>query len=168
MEDSCSGYPTYPTDLSDSHWAVIRPLIPGSRPIGADRMTSMRAVVNAVLYHERSGCPWRMLPHDFPHWRTVYGYFRRWKDDGTWQRIKESLRASAVRNAPEAAGDSTAGVPHPPWIGTRRLQTRAGFRENFRAADRSLQVPWPPKTPAERTLADPQVTRQRYAARRVR
>jgi transposase len=138
MEGSCS---EYPTDLSDSHWALIRPLIPGSRPIGADRMTSMRAVVNAVFYRERSGCPWRMLPHDFPHWRTVYGYFRRWKDDGTWQRIKESLRSSAVRNAPAAAGDSASGVPQPPWIGTRRAQTRADFRENFRAADGSLQVP---------------------------
>ncbi len=92
MKDS---YPGYPTDVSDSNWELIRSLIPASKPIGADRSTSMRAVVNAVFYRERSGCPWRMLPHDFPHWRTVYGYFRQWNADGTWECIHRSLRRHA-------------------------------------------------------------------------
>ena len=80
----------YPSDLTDVEWEAVRPLIPRSRPIGADRRTSMRAVVNAIFYRSRSGCPWRMLPHDFPHWRTVYGYFRQWQQDGTWQRIERA------------------------------------------------------------------------------
>ncbi len=77
----------YPTDLSDGQWKLIRALIPRSRPIGADRSTSMRAIVNAILYRQRSGCSWRMLPHDFPHWRTVYGYFCQWKADGVWAQV---------------------------------------------------------------------------------
>jgi len=77
----------YPTDLSDDQWRLIRPLIPPSRPIGADRSTSTRAVVNAILYRERSGCSWRMLPHDFPHWRTVYGYYCQWKAENVWGQI---------------------------------------------------------------------------------
>ncbi len=77
----------YPTDLSDTQWRLIRPLIPPSPSIGADRSTSIRAVVNAILYRERSGCAWRMLPHDFPHWRTVYGYYCQWKADGVWEQI---------------------------------------------------------------------------------
>jgi transposase len=137
MEGPAAGYPT---DLSDSHWAVIRPLISASRPIGADRTTSMRAVVNAIFYRERSGCPWRMLPHDFPHWRTVYGYFRRWKDDGTWKRIKDRLRGGAPRGEP-GADDAADDAPKPPWTGILRAQTRADFPKNFRVSGRSLQVP---------------------------
>jgi transposase len=138
MEDSRSGYPT---DVSDPHWALIRPLIPASRPVGADRTTSMRAVVNAVFYRQRSGCPWRMLPHDFPHWRTVYGYFRRWRDDGTWERIKESLRSSAVTGASAMVGDSADGVPRAPWIGMPLVQTRRDFSNKSHATGNSLQVP---------------------------
>ena len=65
----------------------------------------MRAVVNAIFYRERSGCPWRMLPRDFPHWRTVYGYFRQWKADGTWRRIQNCLRQNARRQM------ATPGIP---------------------------------------------------------
>jgi putative transposase len=86
---------TYPTDLNDEQWRFIGLLIPPSRPVGADRSTSTRAVVNAILYRERSGCSWRMLPHDFPHWRTVYGYYCQWKAEGVWQRICRARREAA-------------------------------------------------------------------------
>jgi putative transposase len=86
---------TYPTDLSDDQWKLIRMLIPPSRPIGANRRTSTRAIVNAILYRERSGCAWRMLPHDFPHWRTVYGYYCQWKAAGVWAQIVSARYQSA-------------------------------------------------------------------------
>jgi transposase len=86
---------TYPTDVTDDQWRLICPLIPPSRPIGADRSTSTRAAVNAILYRERSGCSWRMLPHDFPHWRTVYGYYCQWKAEGVWGRICRARRQGA-------------------------------------------------------------------------
>ena len=89
MDPSAS---SYPTDLTDPEWEAVRQFIPPSRPVGAGRRTSMRAVVNAVFYRRRSGCPWRMLPHDFPHWRTVYGYFHEWQRDGTWARIESAQR----------------------------------------------------------------------------
>jgi transposase len=102
--------PRYPTDLSASEWEAVRPLLPAEKPVGADRRTSMRAVIDAILYRGRSGCAWRMLPHDFPHWRTVYGYHRQWQRDGTWERIArvlrqlrcESKRAEPPRAAVEA------------------------------------------------------------------
>ena len=53
----------------------------------------MRRVINAILYFVRSGCAWRLLPHEFPAWQTVYGYFRRWTVNGLWQRIHDTLRA---------------------------------------------------------------------------
>ncbi len=87
----------YPTDLTDCEWGLVRPRLPGSRPIGADRTTSMRGVVNAILYRSRSGCPWRMLPRDYPHWRTVYGYYHEWQVDGTWETIRGSLKTVRCR-----------------------------------------------------------------------
>lgn len=83
--------PGYPTDLDDHQWAMISSFVPPAKPIGCERTTSMRAVIDAILYRRRSGCSWRMLPRDFPHWRTVYGYYRQWEKDGTWKRIREAL-----------------------------------------------------------------------------
>jgi len=82
----------YPSDLSEEEWQIICPLIPSSPPIGADREVDMRAIINGILYVNRSGCQWRMLPTDFEHWNTTYGYFRRWSKDGTWQQIHDVLR----------------------------------------------------------------------------
>lgn len=82
----------YATDLTDAQWDLIEPFIPWPKPGGRDRTTSMRAVVHAVLYLLRTGCAWRMLPHDFPPWQTVYDYFSQWKQDGTWHQIHDTLR----------------------------------------------------------------------------
>jgi putative transposase len=84
--------PRYPTDLTDSEWKVLSEFVPAEKPIGADRRTSMRAVINAIFYRSRSGCSWRMLPREFPHWRTVYGYYCQWLEDGTWKRIERLHR----------------------------------------------------------------------------
>ena len=61
---------------------------PGGRPADIPR----REIVNAIFYVLRSACPWRYLPHEFPRWFTVYSYFRRWKRDGTWERVHHALR----------------------------------------------------------------------------
>ncbi len=99
MELNCLHDRSYPTNLDDAQWEIIAPLIPPGKPVGISRTTPMRAVVNALLYHARSGCSWRMLPRDFPHWRTVYGYHRQWQLDGTWQNIRQALRDSTRRSA---------------------------------------------------------------------
>jgi putative transposase len=104
MNDTRKGYPS---DLTNMQWELIRRLIPPSPPVGDNRRTSMRAVVNAVFFISRGGCAWRMLPKDFPPWQTVYGYFARWKRDGTWQKIHDALRwkvrEAAGRNAQPSA-----------------------------------------------------------------
>ena len=83
----------YPTDLNDKKWALIGPLLPPALDGGRPRSIVLRNLINAILYITRAGCAWRLLPHQFPKWQTVYGYFRRWKKDGTWQRIHDTLRA---------------------------------------------------------------------------
>src|ERR1700720_4134263 len=82
----------YPSDLIDSQWAVLKPLIPDARPGGRPRKADMREVLNAIFYLNREGCTWRALPHDFPPWKTVYNYFEGWQRDGTWDRLLTALR----------------------------------------------------------------------------
>jgi putative transposase len=89
----------YPSDLTDAQWAILEPLLPEDRPWGRPRKTSLRRVVDALLYRNRNGCTWRALPHDFPPWRTVYNYFQKWRDEGTWGRINDALRGQVRRQA---------------------------------------------------------------------
>lgn len=81
----------YSTDLSDAEWRILEPLLPGERPGGRHRLYPIREIINAIQYVLRSGCAWRLMPHDLPHWRTAYEYFRIWKRDGTWVRIHDHL-----------------------------------------------------------------------------
>ena len=83
----------YPSDLSDAQWNLIRDLLPVNKPLGRDLETSLRDVVNAIFYVNRSGCAWRMLPSDFPSKSTVFRYYSLWRKDGTWDRIHDRLRA---------------------------------------------------------------------------
>jgi putative transposase len=91
--------PPYPSDLTDEQWSLLLPLIPPTPPKGRPRRTDLREVVNAIFYLNRAGCPWRMLPRDFPPWRTVYNYFEAWKRDGVWARILTALRQQVRRAA---------------------------------------------------------------------
>jgi putative transposase len=98
----------YPTDLSDTQWALLAPLVPVAKPGGRPETYAKRAIVNAILYVVRSGGAWRMLPHDLPPRGMVYHYFRQWRRDGTWQHLHDSLRGDVRvlegRNRPPSAG----------------------------------------------------------------
>jgi putative transposase len=83
---------SYPSDISDEEWKIVAPLIPAAKSGGKPRTTNMREVINAIFYLDRTGGQWRALPHDFPPWSTVWSYFRRWRNDGTWQRMHSALR----------------------------------------------------------------------------
>ena len=99
----------YPSDLTDAQWAALAPLLPPAKPGGRPRTVNLREVFNGSLYVLRSGCPWRMLPHDLPPWQTVYKYFRNWTLDGTWERVHDTLRP-AVRAAEGRAATPSAAI----------------------------------------------------------
>ena len=83
----------YPSDLSDQEWQLIKPHFPNPRTNrGRKRVHSYREILNAIFYLLRSGCAWRMLPHEFPPWKTVYHYFRLWRLKGIWEHINTVLR----------------------------------------------------------------------------
>lgn len=98
----------YDSDLQDSEMLLLEPLIPAARSGGRPGDTDLCEVLNAIFYVVRSGCAWRMLPHDFLPWQTVYGYFASWKREGVWQRMNDALR-EAVREQEEHKAEATAG-----------------------------------------------------------
>lgn len=97
----------YASDLSDQEWAILEPLIPPAKSGGRPRSVEMRQILNGIFYLLRSGCAWRLLPHDYPAWSTVYDYFRKWRNEGVWERLvttlREQLRVQAGRQATPSA-----------------------------------------------------------------
>jgi putative transposase len=83
----------YLTDLTDDQWAILQPLILPAKPGGRPRQVDMREVFNTILYLNRTGCQWDMLPHDLLPKSTVYEYFSTWCRDGPWQQMMDALRA---------------------------------------------------------------------------
>jgi len=99
----------YPTDLTDTEWTILLPLIPTAKPGSRPRTTDMREVINAILYSLRSGCQWRMLPTDFPPYQTVYHYCWTWRRAGVWEQMHDSLRGD-LREAASRTREPSAGI----------------------------------------------------------
>lgn len=122
---------SYPSDLTDAQYALIEPLIPLAEPGGRRRSVDIRQVINGILYLNRTGCSWRMLPHEFPPWGTTHYYYRRFRLDGTWQIIHDKLREKVRRKdgrkpTPSAAViDSQSVKTAAPRKGGRMVMTRA-------------------------------------------
>ena len=100
----------YPTDLTDEQWQILRKLLPQASSRGRPQTVCRRAVLNAIFYVLRTGCAWRFLPHDFPKWKTVYGIFFAWRNDGTWERIHDALRVQLRRREGRKTSPSAAVI----------------------------------------------------------
>jgi len=98
----------HPSDLTDSQWAVVARMIPNATPGGRPRESDSREVVEAILHLLRAGCAWRLSPHDFPPWRTVYSYLRRWEREGVWAGVLHTLVMADRERAGREASPSAA------------------------------------------------------------
>jgi len=98
----------YASDLSDAEWTLLEPFIPPAKAGGRPRSVNMRQILNGIFYVLRSGGAWRLLPHDYPPWSTVYDYFRKWRNAGIWEgmvrTLRERLREQSGRQATPSAG----------------------------------------------------------------
>ncbi|GAA2626604.1 IS5-like element ISSco3 family transposase [Actinomadura fulvescens] len=107
----------YPSDLSDERWALIEPSLTAWRAqrrqhaldIGRPPEHDLRTLMDAILYVDRTGIPWRYLPHDYPPWATVYAYFAAWQKDGVFAQLTGLLRR-LVRQQQGRDGEPTAAI----------------------------------------------------------
>jgi putative transposase len=100
---------SYESDLTDKEWNIIEPLLPPPNKEGKPRDVNIRDVIDAINYLLKSGCTWRLIPHDFPKWQLVYYYFKLWKKKGVWKRLHNKLRKK-VRQQSGKKAFPTAGV----------------------------------------------------------
>ena len=98
----------YLTDRSDAEYACLEPHLPAPLQPGGPRVHPLGEILDGIFYALRSGCAWRLLPHEFPPWQTIYHYFRLWRLNGTWERLnaalRERLRTRAGRDPQPSAG----------------------------------------------------------------
>jgi putative transposase len=99
----------YASDCTDKEWAIIAPKLAQPAGAGRKRTVDLRAVVNAIFYRTRTGCQWRMLPKEFPDWRHVWYYYKKWTKDGTWAWLNAVLRG-LVRRAMGRQPEPSLGI----------------------------------------------------------
>ena len=116
----------YPTDLTDAQWDKLLPYLPEPSPIGRPLKWEMRSIINAIFYIVKSGCQWRMLPHQMPPWQTVYSHFRKWKTLGTWVMIHQALHEQ-IRCDIGKAPSPTVAIIDSQSVKTTELANSRGF-----------------------------------------
>ena len=99
----------YSTDLTDAEWRRLEPLVPAPKPGGRPAKYPRREIVNAIFYLLRTGCSWRLLPHEFPPWRIVFYYFWQWRKAGMWEKIPDTRRGD-LRQAGGKQRQPSAGI----------------------------------------------------------
>lgn len=120
---------SYPSDLKEQEWQIIKPLLPEASRVGAagrPQEWPYREILNAIFYIVKTGCQWRMLPHDLPPKDSVYYHFAKWRKNGVWQSINEQL----VGQLRQAAGRDelpSAGVVDSQSVKTSRSAESRGF-----------------------------------------
>ena len=135
---------SYPSNLTDAEWNLIEPLIPGPALFGRPPRYTKRALLDGIFYVVRSGCSWRMPPHDLPPWRIVYYYFMVWRREGLWQIIHDTLRdrvrLQSGKKKPRPLRSSTRRVLK--YLTTEECAATMQARRSWDESDTSWWIRW--------------------------
>lgn len=129
----------YRTDLSDARWALIEPMLSAWRAkragLGIAKIQhDLREIVNAILYVNRTGIAWEYLPHDFPPYKTVHGYFALWEKEGVTEEIHDALRGK-VRQAAGRSAEPTAAI-----LDSQTVKTSGNVPEHSQGIDAGKRI----------------------------
>jgi putative transposase len=101
----------YKTDVTDEQWELIRDMIPPAVAKKGHEPTDLREILNTILYQNKTGCPWDMLPHDLCARSTTFDYYKAWQDNGVWEKILDALRAKVRVATPRAEPQAQTSPP---------------------------------------------------------
>ena len=130
---------SYPTDLTDAQWENLLPYLPKPSPVGRPLKWETRSIINAMFYIVKSGCQWRMLPHQMPPWQTVYSHFRKWKALGTWVTIHQALHEQTRRDVGKEPSPTVAIIDSQS-VKTTELANSRGFDAHKKVKGRKRHI----------------------------
>ncbi len=137
-------YEPYPSDFTEVEWKIIGPLLPEGSKLGRPPRYARRDVVEAIFYVVRGGIGWRMLPHNFPPWRIVYYYFFKWREEGHWERIHQTLverrrLAAGKKKGPRLRSSTARALKH---LTTEECAAMMQERRSPEGSDIFWWIPW--------------------------
>ncbi|HXG83904.1 MAG TPA: IS5 family transposase [Pyrinomonadaceae bacterium] len=130
---------TYPTDLSDKQWKLLKPMLPPPEQLGRKRCVNLREIINALCYLARAGCQWRLLSKDFPKWQTGYYYFRRWCQSEWFVALNDRLRQKLRRSVGKQTAASAAIIDSQS-VKTDEQALRRGYDAGKKVKDRRRHI----------------------------